>query len=121
VITYRVLVVATGVATVDGLIYDFSGSSFHYNADIGRDSITITSLLDQSTTTTAAPTTSTPTTLATPATVPTVFRGVETTLPTPTPDLPETGVSRSSLTICVLALLLVAIGIVLRRLSLCRP
>jgi hypothetical protein len=117
VITYRVLVVATGEGTIDGLIHDFSGSSFHYNADIGEDSIIITSLLDQSTTTTAAPATSTSTTLATPMTLPTVFRGVETTLPTPTTDLPETGLGRSSLTIGIIAMLLVTAGVLLRRAS----
>jgi hypothetical protein len=32
---YTVEVVAAGVATVTPIIYDFSGSSFHYNSDLG--------------------------------------------------------------------------------------
>lgn len=32
---YTVKVVGTGTGTLSGLVYDFSGSSFHYNADFG--------------------------------------------------------------------------------------
>ena len=35
IITYDVLIESTGTATLTGLIYDFSGSSYHYNSDFG--------------------------------------------------------------------------------------
>ena len=42
--TYVVKVLSTGTTTVNALIYDFSGSSFHYNSDFGSSiaSVTIT-------------------------------------------------------------------------------
>lgn len=39
---YTVLVVGTGEAVLTDLIYDFSGSSYHYNADFGSPSLTVT-------------------------------------------------------------------------------
>src|SRR5207302_2026773 len=33
--TYTVDVIGTGSAALTGLIYDFSGSSYHYNSDYG--------------------------------------------------------------------------------------
>lgn len=44
--TYTVKVLSTGTTTASTLILDFSGSSYHYNADFGSgiNSITITSL-----------------------------------------------------------------------------
>lgn len=41
VLTYQIEIVGTGNATVTGLIYDFSGSSFHYNTDYGRDILSV--------------------------------------------------------------------------------
>lgn len=41
--TYTVQVVGTGTASVTAVIYDFSGSSYHYNSDFGGVSITVTS------------------------------------------------------------------------------
>jgi uncharacterized repeat protein (TIGR01451 family) len=35
VITYTVTIIAAGSTTLDALIYDFSGSSYHYNSDYG--------------------------------------------------------------------------------------
>jgi uncharacterized repeat protein (TIGR01451 family) len=44
--TYVVKVVAGGTSTVSALVYDFSGSSYHYNSDfgVGINSVTITAL-----------------------------------------------------------------------------
>jgi len=42
--TYTVLVISTGITTATTLIYDFSGSSYHYNADYGNQIISITAL-----------------------------------------------------------------------------
>jgi len=44
VTTYHVTVVGTGTTTVAGTIYDFSGSSYHYNSDFGTgvNSVTVT-------------------------------------------------------------------------------
>ena len=39
--TYQVKILSSGVATVTGLIYDFSGSSFHYNSDFGSDVLAV--------------------------------------------------------------------------------
>lgn len=39
---YTVLVVGTGEAVLTDLIYDFSGTSYHYNADFGSPSLTVT-------------------------------------------------------------------------------
>lgn len=46
VTTYTVKILSTGVTTASTLIHDFSGSSYHYNADYGTaiSSITITAL-----------------------------------------------------------------------------
>ena len=41
VLTYQIEIVGTGSATVTGLIYDFSGSSFHYNTDYGTDVLSV--------------------------------------------------------------------------------
>ncbi|HEY9650765.1 MAG TPA: hypothetical protein V6C95_08885 [Coleofasciculaceae cyanobacterium] len=43
---YTVKILSTGTTTVSNLIYDFSGGSYHYNADYGKgiNSITITAL-----------------------------------------------------------------------------
>lgn len=42
--TYTVLVLSTGATTATTMIYDFSGSSYHYNADYGFQVIAITAL-----------------------------------------------------------------------------
>src|SRR2546423_2026892 len=44
--TYTVKILSTGVTTASTLIYDFSGSSYHYNNDygVGINSITVTAL-----------------------------------------------------------------------------
>jgi uncharacterized repeat protein (TIGR01451 family) len=42
--TYTVLVMSTGVTTAATMIYDFSGSSYHYNADYGEKIISIAAL-----------------------------------------------------------------------------
>jgi hypothetical protein len=42
--TYTVEIISTGSTTVNGLIYDFSGSSFHYNKDFGTVFLPITAL-----------------------------------------------------------------------------
>lgn len=44
--TYVVKIVAGGTSTVSALMYDFSGSSYHYNSDfgVGINSVTITAL-----------------------------------------------------------------------------
>ncbi|MEW6366983.1 MAG: hypothetical protein AB1714_20330 [Acidobacteriota bacterium] len=39
--TYRLKVVSAGTGTLSGLIYDFSGSSYHYNSDYGLDVLTV--------------------------------------------------------------------------------
>lgn len=39
---YTIEIIGTGSATVTALIADFSGSSFHYNTDYGRDVLAIT-------------------------------------------------------------------------------
>lgn len=41
---YTIEIIGTGSATVTALIADFSGSSFHYNTDYGRDILAITAL-----------------------------------------------------------------------------
>ena len=41
VTTYQVKILSSGVATVTGLIYDSSGSSFHYNSDFGSDVLAV--------------------------------------------------------------------------------
>ena len=41
---YTIQIIGTGSATVTALIADFSGSSFHYNADYGREVLAITAL-----------------------------------------------------------------------------
>lgn len=42
--TYTVKVLSTGTTTISSVIYDFSGSSFHYNADFGQDVLVVTAL-----------------------------------------------------------------------------
>jgi uncharacterized repeat protein (TIGR01451 family) len=42
--TYTVLVLSTGATTATTMIYDFSGSSYHYNSDYGIQVISITAL-----------------------------------------------------------------------------
>lgn len=42
--TYTVKVLSTGTTTISSVIYDFSGSSFHYNADFGADVLAVTAL-----------------------------------------------------------------------------
>lgn len=127
VLVYRLAVVGAGDGTVFGLIHDFSGSSFHYNADFGQDGLTFVAR-DRTTTTTLrstiAPSTSAPPTTAptgpTTTPVPGVDLSITTTtvsptIPTPDPgdELPETGPS-SSTTVGVAALL-VALGVLARR------
>ncbi|HEX7177262.1 MAG TPA: hypothetical protein VF240_18540 [Pyrinomonadaceae bacterium] len=43
VTTYTVKVVGNGTATMNSMIYDFSGSSYHYSNDYGPQSLTLTS------------------------------------------------------------------------------
>lgn len=42
--TYTVKVLSTGTTTISSVIYDFSGSSFHYNADFGQNTLSVTAL-----------------------------------------------------------------------------
>ena len=42
--TFTVLVVGTGSTSLTGAIYDFSGSSYHYNADFGANALRITAV-----------------------------------------------------------------------------
>lgn len=42
--TYTVLVLSTGSTTATTMIYDFSGSSYHYNSDYGVQVLSITAL-----------------------------------------------------------------------------
>ncbi|HEX9259532.1 MAG TPA: hypothetical protein VF855_08330, partial [Acidimicrobiales bacterium] len=46
VTTYTVKILSAGAATVSGLVYDFSGSSYHYNSDfgIGVNSVFVTAV-----------------------------------------------------------------------------
>lgn len=69
--TYVVRVIGTGTATLQNLIYDFSGSSYHYNSDFDDDFITVIA---------AEPT---PTPTQTPTSTPT-------DTPTPTPTFTDT-------------------------------
>ncbi len=46
VTTYTVKVIAAGTATVGTLIYDFSGSSFHYNSDFSSSITSLTATAD---------------------------------------------------------------------------
>jgi uncharacterized repeat protein (TIGR01451 family) len=43
-LTYTVKIIGTGNSTLAPLIYDFSGSSYHYNSDIGVNTISINAL-----------------------------------------------------------------------------
>ncbi len=52
VTTYKVKVVGTGSGDLTALIYDFSGSSFHYNADFGTNAGTYTASYPLTTTVT---------------------------------------------------------------------
>ncbi|HYJ45376.1 MAG TPA: hypothetical protein VEV81_02100, partial [Pyrinomonadaceae bacterium] len=42
--TYTVKVLSTGTTTISSVVYDFSGSSYHYNGDFGQDTISVTAL-----------------------------------------------------------------------------
>ncbi len=42
--TYTVKVVGTGTSSLSSLIYDFSGSSYHYNNDFGNQVLSVTAL-----------------------------------------------------------------------------
>lgn len=44
--TYKIKVLATGSGTLSNLVYDFSGSSYHYNADLGAgvNSLSVTAI-----------------------------------------------------------------------------
>jgi uncharacterized repeat protein (TIGR01451 family) len=42
--TYTVKVVGAGSATMSSLIYDFSGSSYHYNSDMSATSLSVTAV-----------------------------------------------------------------------------
>ncbi len=103
VMTYRVLIQSTGTATVTGVIYDFSGSSFHYNSDYGVDTVAITAVTPTTTTTTAAPTTTTSTTTIPPTTTlpPTTTTSTlpPTTTSTTTTTLPPTTTSTTTTTL----------------------
>ena len=97
--TYVVRVIGTGTATLQNLIYDFSGSSYHYNSDF--DDIIITVIAAEPTPTptqtpTSTPTdtptptptfTDTPTATDTPTSTPT---HTPTDTPTPTPTFTDT-------------------------------
>ena len=92
-LTYDVLVTGAGTALVSGLIYDFSGSSYHYNGDYGTalKSVEITAVTPTSTTTTVAPTTTTvPTTTTTVPTTTTTVPTTTTIPPTTTTIVPTT-------------------------------
>lgn len=39
-----VQIIGTGTATLAGAIYDFSGSSYHYNSDFGRNTLQVTAI-----------------------------------------------------------------------------
>jgi uncharacterized repeat protein (TIGR01451 family) len=41
---YTVRVLSTGTTTISSMIHDFSGSSYHYNADFGQRTISVTAL-----------------------------------------------------------------------------
>jgi uncharacterized repeat protein (TIGR01451 family) len=43
VVTYTVEVIGTGTGSLSSLIYDFSGSSFHYNSDFGTIEVNVVS------------------------------------------------------------------------------
>jgi LPXTG-motif cell wall-anchored protein len=135
VLTYGLEVVGSGSGSVFGLIHDFSGSSYHYNADFGRVPLDFVSRLRETTTiatpaTTAPPTTTPPTTAPVTTTrqvvgttsAPTTT--VAPTLPTPVWDptfrLPETG-GASSTVIAALAAVLVSAGMIARRAATRRP
>jgi len=42
--TFTVLIVGTGSTSLAGVIYDFSGASYHYNADFGSSSLGVTAI-----------------------------------------------------------------------------
>jgi uncharacterized repeat protein (TIGR01451 family) len=41
---YTVKILSTGTTTITSMIYDFSGSSYHYNSDFGNTVLSVTSL-----------------------------------------------------------------------------
>jgi hypothetical protein len=101
--TYEVEILSAGDVVVSAVIYDFSGSSFHYNNDYGDTTIAIsatapttTTTAPPTTTTTAPPTTTTTTapptttTTAPPTTTTTTAPTTTTTAPTTTTTAPPT-------------------------------
>ena len=42
--TYTVKVLSTGTTVISSVVYDFSGSSYHYNGDFGQDTLSVTAL-----------------------------------------------------------------------------
>ncbi|HEX4946489.1 MAG TPA: hypothetical protein VFZ34_07505 [Blastocatellia bacterium] len=42
--TYTVRVIGTGSSVLSALVYDFSGSSYHYNSDYGSQTLSVTAL-----------------------------------------------------------------------------
>lgn len=42
--TYTLRIIGTGTTTLSALVYDFSGSSYHYNSDYGTTTLSITAL-----------------------------------------------------------------------------
>ena len=42
--TYTVKVLSTGTTTISSVVYDFSGSSYHYNGDFGQDTLSVTAV-----------------------------------------------------------------------------
>ncbi|MEZ5168863.1 MAG: hypothetical protein R2695_21140, partial [Acidimicrobiales bacterium] len=83
---YTVEILAPGVTTVSGVIYDFSGSSFHYNSDYGSVVLAITASnpVPTTTPTTTSTTTSTTTTSTTTTAPPTTPSTTTTTTAPPT-------------------------------------
>jgi uncharacterized repeat protein (TIGR01451 family) len=45
--TFTVKVLSTGTTTISSVVYDFSGSSYHYNGDFGQDTLSVTALSPQ--------------------------------------------------------------------------
>jgi len=91
--TYVVHVMAAGTATLQNLIYDFSGSSYHYNSDFDDDFITVIAAEPTPTPTQTPTSTATGTAIATQTSTPTPDPG-GTATPTPSVSgllLPETG------------------------------
>ena len=64
--TYTVTIVGTGTADLRDIVYDFSGSSYHYNSDFDLNVLSVTATAASTSTTTT--TTTPPTTTTAPAT-----------------------------------------------------